>query len=64
MQRLILLLCLFQIASMICAFYKLCEDGKEERVRERLSQLPVAGTQNCVSSRDNAQEHDIEVCRL
>ena len=63
MQIVILLLCLFQIASMICGFYKLCEDGKEERVRERLSQLPVAGTQNCVPSGDNSQEQDIEVCR-
>jgi hypothetical protein len=32
---------------MICGFYKLCEDGKEAQLQERLDKLPKPAIQNC-----------------
>ena len=55
---------MFQIASMLCGFYKLCEEGDEEKIHEKLSKLPVASTQNSVQSADNAREEIIEVCNI
>ena len=59
-----LILCMFQIASMLCGFYKLCEEGDEEKIHEKLSKLPVASTQNSVQSADNTREEIIEVCNI
>ena len=48
----------FQIATMLCGFHKLCQSGDEEKVREKLAQLPQASTQNSVQLASNSQEYD------
>lgn len=32
---------------MICGFYKLCQDGNADELREKLDKLPKPAVQNC-----------------
>ena len=41
---------------MLCGFYKLCQSGDAEKVREKLDQLPAASTHNSVQSQVTPQE--------
>ncbi|XP_045164456.1 pre-rRNA-processing protein TSR2 homolog [Mercenaria mercenaria] len=52
-----------QIAQMICGFYKLCQDGNEAQLQERLGKLPKPAVQNCqqVSGANGAVDSDSDV---
>ena len=44
---------LFQVSSLICGFFRLCQTGKEAQVQEQISRLPTA---KVGQSKQNANE--------
>lgn len=44
---------------MICNFYKLCKEGKQEEVREKIQKLPKAALNNCARA---DSDEELEVC--
>ena len=47
---------------MLCGFYRLCQTGDAEKVREKLEQLPAAAAQNSVQSQVTPKEVVDQVC--
>lgn len=49
-----------EISQMICGCYKLCQQGDETTLREKLEKLPQPALQNCVRQPEQDQGSDDE----
>lgn len=48
----------WQISSLICGYFRLCQTGKESQVQEQISKLPRANVGGCRQNESQSEDTD------
>ncbi|XP_059163978.1 pre-rRNA-processing protein TSR2 homolog [Physella acuta] len=50
-----------EISRLLCLYYRLCQENKQEELQERLQMLPKVSLQDCCIGNDSSDEIDCDI---